>query len=191
MIYHHNENFILPLSHDEVVHGKGSLRGRMPGDDWQGFANLRALLGYQWLFPGKKLLFMGGEIGQKREWNANGATRLVGARTKARSISGTQRFVEDLNKLYRREPALWETDYDYEGFFWVDCSNAEQSVISFVRQSRDLKSMMLVVLNLTPVPREKYRIGLPRGGHWAEVLNSDAGIYARRQHRQPRRRDGR
>jgi 1,4-alpha-glucan branching enzyme len=176
MIYHYHENFILPLSHDEVVHGKGSLRKRMPGDDWQGFANLRALLAYQWLFPGKKLMFMGGEIGQRSEWNEN-AQLDWWLLNEGPFHRGTQRFVEDLNKLYTREPALWETDYDYEGFFWIDCTNAEQSVLSFVRQSRDGKSVMLVVLNLTPVPREKYRIGLPRGGHWSEVLNSDAEMY--------------
>ncbi len=190
MIYHYHENFILPLSHDEVVHGKGSLRGRMPGDDWQGFANLRALLGYQWLFPGKKLLFMGGEIGQRAEWNEN-AQLDWWVLNEGPFHRGTQRFVEDLNKLYRREPALWETDYDYEGFFWVDCSNAEQSVISFVRQSRDRKSMILVVLNLTPVPREKYRIGMPRGGHVVGGLEQRCGNLRRRQPGQPGRCDGR
>ncbi len=177
MLYHFHENFILPLSHDEVVHGKGSLRTRMPGDDWQGFANLRALLAYQWLFPGKKLLFMGGELGQRAEWNEN--SQLDWPLLESGPFHrGTQRFVEDLNRLYQREPALWETDYDYEGFFWVDCSNAEQSVLSFVRQSRCGQSRVLVVMNLTPMPREKYRIGLPCGGHWSEVLNSDAEIYA-------------
>jgi 1,4-alpha-glucan branching enzyme len=176
MIYHYHENFILPLSHDEVVHGKGSLRGRMPGDDWQGFANLRALLAYQWLFPGKKLMFMGGELGQRAEWNENSQLDWW-LLNEGPFHRGTQKFVADLNALYQREPALWETDYDYEGFFWIDCTNSEQSVLSFVRQSRDGKSMMLVVLNLTPVPREKYRIGLPRGGHWSEVLNSDAATY--------------
>jgi len=176
MIYHYHENFILPLSHDEVVHGKGSLRGRMPGDDWQGFANLRALLAYQWLFPGKKLMFMGGELGQRAEWNENGQLDWW-LLNEGPFHRGTQRFVEDLNKLYTREPALWETDYDYEGFFWIDCTNAEQSVLSFVRQSRNGRSMVLIILNLTPVPRSGYRIGLPRGGHWSEVLNSDSEIY--------------
>jgi len=176
MLYHHHENFILPLSHDEVVHGKGSLRGRMPGDDWQGFANLRALLAYQWLFPGKKLLFMGGEFGQVNEWNANAELDwwLLDAGPYHR---GTQRFVEDLNALYRAEPALWEGDYDDDGFFWVDCSDHESSVLSFVRQNQDRASRLLVALNLTPVARDNYRIGLPQGGFWREVLNSDAEIY--------------
>ena len=176
MIYHYHENFILPLSHDEVVHGKGSLRKRMPGNDWQAFANLRALLAYQWLFPGKKLMFMGGEFGQPAEWNENSQLDWW-LLNEGPFHQGTQKFVADLNALYQREPALWETDYDYEGFFWIDCTNADQSVLSFVRQSRDGKSVMLIVLNLTPVPRENYRIGLPRGGHWAEVLNSDAERY--------------
>jgi 1,4-alpha-glucan branching enzyme len=176
MLYHHHENFILPLSHDEAVHGKGSLRGRMPGDDWQAFANLRALLGYQWLFPGKKLLFMGGEFGQVNEWNANGELDwwLLDAGPYHR---GTQRFVEDLNKLYRAEPALWEGDYDHDGFFWVDCSDHESSVLSFVRQNQDRTSRVVVLLNLTPVLRLNYRIGLPRDGHWKEVLNSDSEVY--------------
>src|SRR2546422_10214949 len=136
MLYHHHENFILPLSHDEVVHGKGSLLGRMPGDDWQRFANLRTLLAYQWLFPGKKLLFMGGEFGQSNEWNANGELDwwLLDAGPYHR---GAQRFVEDLNQLYRNEPALWEGDYDHDGFFWVDCSDHESSVLSFVRQNKE------------------------------------------------------
>jgi 1,4-alpha-glucan branching enzyme len=176
MIYHYHENFILPLSHDEVVHGKGSLRGRMPGDDWQAFANLRSLLGYQWLFPGKKLLFMGCEIGQGPEWNANGQVEwwLLEAGPYHR---GMQRFVADLNKLYQREAALWELDYDHTGFFWMDCSDVENSILSFVRQSSDGRSQILVIMNLTPVSRFGYRIGLPRGGRWSEVVNSDAQDY--------------
>ena len=176
MLYHHHENFILPLSHDEVVHGKGSLLGRMPGDDWQAFANLRTLLGYQWLFPGKKLLIMGSEFGQRAEWNANASLdwHLIGM---GPFHKGMERFVEDLNKLYRAEPGLWQSDYDMDGFFWVDCSDHEDSVLSFVRQNRDRTSRILVILNLTPVPRHNYRVGLPHGGYWKEVLNSDAGIY--------------
>ena len=176
MLYHHNENFVLPLSHDEIVHGKGSLRRRMPGDDWQAFANLRTLLAYQWFFPGKKLLFMGGEFGQSNEWNANAELDwwLLDSGPYHR---GLQRFIEDLNQLYRSEPALFEGDYDNEGFFWVDCSDSENSVMSFVRQNRELTSRLLVVLNLTPVLRSKYRVGLFQGGYWREVLNSDAGIY--------------
>jgi 1,4-alpha-glucan branching enzyme len=176
MLYHHNENFILPLSHDEVVHGKRSLISRMPGDDWQGFANLRTLLGYQWLFPGKKLLFMGGEVGQRAEWNANGEVDwwLLDQGPYHR---GLQLFVQDLNRLYQSERALWESDYDVDGFYWVDCSDHESSVLSFVRQTEGGQNRLLVILNLTAVPRTPYRVGLPEGGLWQEVLNSDAQVY--------------
>jgi 1,4-alpha-glucan branching enzyme len=176
-LYHHSENFILPLSHDEVVHGKASLIGRMPGDDWQKFANLRTLLAYQWLFPGKKLLFMGGEIGQRAEWNENGQLDwwLLDAGPFHR---GLQKFVEDLNKLYAATPALWQSDYDPGGFSWIDCADRENSVLSFLRQTADGANHLAIILNLTPVPRLKYRVGLPRAGQWREVLNSDAGIYA-------------
>ncbi len=176
MLYHHHENFILPLSHDEVVHGKGSLLRRMPGDDWQRFANLRALLAYQWMFPGKKLLFMGGEFGQSNEWDANGELewRLLEA---GPYHLGLQQFVEDLNKFYLAAPALWQSDYDPGGFFWIDCSDQESSILSFVRQNPERKNELAAVLNLTPVPRYKYRVGLPRPGKWREVLNSDAAIY--------------
>jgi 1,4-alpha-glucan branching enzyme len=176
MLYHHHENFILPLSHDEVVHGKGSLLRRMPGDDWQRFANLRTLLGYQWLFPGKMLLFMGGEIGQSDEWNANGEVDwwLLGA---GPYHKGTQRLVSDLNHFYLSEPALWQTDFDHHGFQWIDCSDTESSVLSFMRQTNDGTRHVAVVLNLTPVPRYHYRIGLPRPGKWREVVNSDASVY--------------
>ena len=177
MLYHHNENFVLPLSHDEVVHGKLSLIGRMPGDDWQKFANLRALFGYQWLFPGKKLTFMGGEFGQTKEWNENAQLDwwLLDAGPFHR---GLQKFVEDLNQLYVKTPALWSADYDYAGFQWIDCSDRESSVLSFLRQTADGKNQMVVTMNLTPVPRGNYRVGLPRAGKWRELLNSDAGIYA-------------
>ncbi len=168
MLYHHNENFLLPLSHDEVVHGKGSLIGRMPGDDWQSFANLRVLLGYQWLFPGKVLLFMGCEIGQRSEWSANSEVTWESLDQGPYHL-GTQRFVEDLNRLYRNESALWESDYDLEGFTWVDCSDQENSVMSFMRQDSSGKERILVILNLTPVARYDYRIGLSASGFWAEV----------------------
>ena len=176
MLYHFHENFVLPLSHDEVVHGKHSLLGRMPGDDWQRFANLRTLLGYQWLFPGKKLLFMGGEFGQSREWNENAQLDwwLLDAGT---FHHGAEKFVEDLNRLYQNTPALWQADHDDAGFKWIDCSDRENSVLSFLRQTSDGKNQTMVILNLTPVPRPNYRIGLPAAGHWKEVLNSDAGIY--------------
>ena len=176
MIYHYHENLILPLSHDEVVHGKGSLRGRMPGDDWQAFANLRTLLAYQWLFPGKKLLFMGGEIGQRAEWNENGQLDwwLLDAGPFHR---GLQQFVSDLNRLYTTSPSLSDGDYDHGGFFWIDCADNENSILSFVRQKADGSEPMAIVLNLTPVPRTNYRLGLPRPGKWREVMNSDAAVY--------------
>lgn len=177
MLYHHNENFLLPISHDEVVHGKGSLIRKMPGDDWRQFANLRTLLGYQWLFPGKKLLFMGCEIGQRSEWNPDASIDWflleMGPYHK-----GLQAFVADLNRLYIDEPALWQRDYHLDGFFWVDCADHEHSILSFVRQSQDGASMVLVVLNLTPLPRTKYRVGLPKAGFWREILNSDSELYA-------------
>ncbi|MFO1499087.1 MAG: 1,4-alpha-glucan branching protein GlgB [Verrucomicrobiota bacterium] len=176
MLYHHNENFVLPLSHDEVVHGKRSLVSRMPGDDWQAFANLRALLGYQWLFPGKKLLFMGGEVGQRAEWNANGEVDWWLLDQGPYHV-GLQRFIADLNHLYRSEPALWHGDYDLDGFYWIDCSDQESSILSFVRQDSRGHHRVAVILNLTPAPRQAYRIGLPSGGVWQEVLNSDAQIY--------------
>ena len=166
----------ISLSHDEVVHEKGSLLARMPGDDWQRFANLRMLLSYQWLFPGKKLLFMGGEIGQSSEWSENSevAWWLLDQGPYHR---GVQRLMENLNQLYQLEPALWQSDYDPEGFFWVDCSDHESGVLSFVRQTKDRSRCVLVVLNMTPIPRSKYRIGLPQSGQWQEVLNSDAAVY--------------
>jgi 1,4-alpha-glucan branching enzyme len=176
MLYHHHENFVLPLSHDEVVHGKGSLLGRMPGDDWQKFANLRTLLAYQWLFPGKKLLFMGGEFGQRAEWNENSQLDwwLLDAGPYHR---GLQQFVADLNQLYRAAPGLWQSDYDHGGFYWIDCTDRDNSVLSFVRQTADGTHPLAVILNLTPVLREKYRVGLPRAGKWREILNSDAAVY--------------
>jgi 1,4-alpha-glucan branching enzyme len=176
MLYHHHENFVLPLSHDEVVHGKGSLLGRMPGDDWQRFANLRSLLAYQWLFPGKKLLFMGGDVGQSSEWNANGEVEwwLLDA---GPYHSGLQRLLEDINRFYRSAPALWRGDYDHAGFTWIDCSDQDNSVLSFLRQDPEGAGEVAVIMNLTPVARYQYRVGLPRAGKWREVLNTDAGIY--------------
>jgi 1,4-alpha-glucan branching enzyme len=176
MLYHHNENFILPISHDEIVHGKGSLIGKMPGDDWQKFANLRALLAYQWLFPGKQLLMMGSEFGQRAEWNENSALDWW-LLDQGPFHRGALRFIEDLNKLYRAEPALWESDFDLSGFYWIDCSDADSNVLSFVRQNRDCTRQVAVIMNLTPVLRTNYRVGLPRAGRWREILNSDAGIY--------------
>jgi len=175
MLYNYHENFVLPLSHDEVVHGKGSLYGRMPGDEWQKFANLRALLGYQWTFPGKPLLFMGNEFGQRAEWNAN--TGLDWHLLGHGGHRGVQRFVEDLNRLYLAESALFESDYDPAGFYWIDCTDHQSSVFSFVRQNATRTSLLVVILNLTPILRRHYRIGLPRAGAWREILNSDAEMY--------------
>jgi 1,4-alpha-glucan branching enzyme len=176
MLYHYNENFILPLSHDEVVHGKGSLLSRMPGDDWQRFANLRALLAYQWFFPGKQLIMMGSEFGQSGEWNANSGLDWW-LLDQGPYHQGLQRFVRDLNRFYQDEPALWEADYDLVGFFWIDCGDADDSVFSFVRQNRDGSRRVAVIMNLTPVLRLNYRIGLPQGGFWREAVNSDSGFY--------------
>ena len=176
MLYHLHERFVLPLSHDEVVHGKAALLQKMPGDDWQKFANLRALLGYQWLFPGKKLLFMGAEIGQRSEWNPNAQLDWPLVEQVPRRAA-LQRFVADLNRLYVSEPALWQADYEPAGFQWIDCADHEQSVLSFLRRPSGAGPELLVILNLTPVPRYGYRVGLPRAGFWQEVLNSDAELY--------------
>ncbi|MEW6775491.1 MAG: 1,4-alpha-glucan branching protein GlgB [Bdellovibrionota bacterium] len=174
-LYANTENFILPLSHDEVVHGKGSLLGRMPGDDWQRFANLRLLLAWQHGQPGKKLLFMGGELGQWREWNHEESQdwHLL-EHSPHRGIS---RLTSDLNRLYAAEPALHEKDCEPEGFEWIDCNDADQSVLSFLRKGKNPEDAVLVVFNLTPVPRSSYRVGVPHGGRWAEILNTDADYY--------------
>ncbi len=174
-MYAFSENFVLPLSHDEVVHGKGSLLGKMPGDDWQKFANLRLLLGYLYAQPGKKLLFMGGEFGQRQEWNHDAS--LDWHLLAYASHTGLQRWVEDLNRLYRREPALYEQDCNAAGFEWIDCNDTEHSVLSFLRHGRSTNERILVVCNFTPVPRHNYQVGVPRGGFWREILNSDAGEY--------------
>ena len=177
MIYAFSENFVLPLSHDEVVHGKSSLLGKMPGDEWQKFANLRALYGYMYMQPGKKLLFMGAEIGPWTEWDHE-----QGLEWGLREFplhAGLERWVGDLNRVYREEPALHASDFEGWGFRWIDCSDADQSVVAFTRQeAKDEHSpTLLAVLNLTPVPRHDYRVGVPEPGHWREILNSDAEIY--------------
>jgi 1,4-alpha-glucan branching enzyme len=174
-LYAFSENFVLPLSHDEVVHGKGSLVTRMPGDDWRKFANVRLLFGSQYTQPGKKLLFMGDEFGQWREWNHDRS--LDWHLLEMPFHRGLRRWVRDLNTLYRGEPALHELDCHPTGFAWVDCCDAAQSVISFLRKGRSTSTQVLVVANFTPVPRRNYRIGVPREGHWEEVLNSDAMLY--------------
>jgi len=176
MLYQGHENFVLPLSHDEVVHGKGSLRRRMPGDDWQAFANLRTLLGYQWFFPGKKLIFMGGELGQVTEWDVNGEVDW-GLLQQGPFHAGVQRWVSDLNHAYRSEPALWRGDYEADGFQWIDNGDHANSVLSFIRSDRESGGCVLVVLNLTPTLHRNYRVGLPRPGRWVELLNSDAMLY--------------
>jgi 1,4-alpha-glucan branching enzyme len=174
MVYAFNENFMLPLSHDEVVHGKGSLFNKMPGDDWQRAANLRLLLGHMWMHPGKKLLFMGGEFGQRLEWNHEAA--LQWDLLQQPLHGGLQRWVGDLNALYKSRAALHALDFSAEGFQWVDLHNAELSVIAFLRKAHGAPPL-LVVANFTPVPREGYVIGAPRPGRWRECLNSDAAIY--------------
>ncbi|MFZ7127605.1 MAG: 1,4-alpha-glucan branching protein GlgB [Desulfobacterales bacterium] len=175
MIYAFQENYVLPLSHDEVVHGKGSLLGRMPGDEWQRFANLRTLFGYMFAQPGKKLIFMGGEFGQPSEWAHD------------RSLdwhlldfplhSGMQRWIQDLNRLYRNEPAMHESDFSAQGFQWIDCNDSRHSTISLLRRDTNASSEIIAVFNFTPVPRHNYRVGAPCGGAWRELLNGDAVEY--------------
>lgn len=169
------ENFLLPLSHDEVVYGKASLLHKMPGDVWQRFANLRLLLGYMWMHPGKKLLFMGGEWGQANEWNHD--TALDWAALAQPQNQGMQRWVQDLNRCYREQAALYELDFASHGFAWVDKQDHQQSIISFLRYAEYDAQPLLVVCNFTPVPRHSYRVGVPHGGVWDEILNSDAPLY--------------
>ncbi|HEX9181356.1 MAG TPA: 1,4-alpha-glucan branching enzyme, partial [Burkholderiales bacterium] len=173
-LYAYTENFVPPLSHDEVVHGKGSLIGKMPGDAWQKFANVRLLAAYQMTAPGKKLNFMGNEFAQGLEWNSGWELewRLLGLHWH----SGVQAMWRDLNRLYRDLPALHELDFSAEGFAWIDCHDADQSVISFQRRARD-GSFAVVGLNFTPVPRTGYRIGVPRAGRYREAFNSDSAYY--------------
>ncbi|HME44825.1 MAG TPA: 1,4-alpha-glucan branching protein GlgB [Syntrophorhabdales bacterium] len=173
--YAFSENFLLPLSHDEVVFGKGSLIRRMPGDDWQKFANLRLLFGYMYGHPGKKLLFMGDEFGQWDEWYHEKS--LDWHLLEHPYHQGVQRWVKDLNHLYRTESALYEQDFAPEGFEWIDFRDGDSSVISFTRRGKSTEDIILVVCNFTPIPRKNYRIGVPRDGFWKESLNSDAKIY--------------
>ena len=175
LLYAFHENFVLPLSHDEVVYGKGSLLGKMPGDDWQQFANLRLLFGYMFAQPAKKLLFMGGEFGQRAEWAHDG--ELEWQLLQEAPHAGLRQWVADLNRAYGAEPALHERDLDPAGFDWIDCHDAEASVISLLRKGKSTDDLVVVVCNFTPVPRLNYRIGVPRGGRWREILNSDARIY--------------
>ena len=175
MLYGFTENFVLPLSHDEVVHGKGSLVGKMPGDDWQKFANLRLLFGYMYAQPGKKLLFMGGEFGQWQEWAHD--TSLDWNLLNWPNHRGAQTWVEALNRLYRSDRALHELDNDPAGFEWVDCNDGAASVLSFLRKGSAPGDVILVVCNFTPVPRLGYKVGVPSGGYWRELVNSDAKEY--------------
>jgi 1,4-alpha-glucan branching enzyme len=175
MLYAFTENFVLPLSHDEVVHGKGSLMAKMPGDDWQKFANLRLLYGMMYAQPGKKLLFMGSEFAQWNEWNYQ--TSLDWHLLEFSPHQGVSLWVSDLNQLYRNEAALHEWDCDPQGIEWVDCSDTDNCVLSFMRKGKSSQGVFLFVFNLTPVPRHDYRIGVPYAGYWKEVLNSDALSY--------------
>jgi 1,4-alpha-glucan branching enzyme len=175
MLYAFSENFVLPVSHDEVVHLKRALVSKMPGDEWQRFANTRAFLAYMWGHPGKKLLFMGCEIGQTQEWNHDFGLPwhlLIYA-----VHSKLQTMVKELNWLYRREPALYEVDDDYSGFEWIDFRDSEASVISFVRFARDREDFLVFCCNFTPVPRRGYRIGVPRGGVYQEIFNTDSEMF--------------
>jgi 1,4-alpha-glucan branching enzyme len=174
-VYAWNESFVLPLSHDEVVHGKGSLVNKMPGDNWQKLANLRLLYGDMYAQPGKKLLFMGAELAQWREWSHERS--LDWHLLDDPAHAGICRWLEDLNRLYREEKALHELDASPDGFEWIDANDALNSVLSFLRKGNDPKDMVLVVINFTPLPREGYGVGVPRGGTWAEILNSDADVY--------------
>jgi 1,4-alpha-glucan branching enzyme len=175
LVYAFTENFILPLSHDEVVHGKGSLYQKMAGDDWQKRANLRALYGFMWAHPGKKLLFMGGEFAQHSEWNHDRS--LDWHLLEWPDHSGIQALVRDLNTAYRDEPALWSLDFDPEGFYWLEVNDADANVLAFVRQTRGGERVVVAIANLSPVVRPRYRVGLPRGGTWRELVNTDARHY--------------
>jgi 1,4-alpha-glucan branching enzyme len=175
MLYAFTENFVLPLSHDEIVHGKSSLINKMPGDLWQQFANLRLLLSYMYAHPGKKLLFMGGEFGQRSEWYHEVA--LEWGLLQFPEHQGLHRLVKDVNDLYRRLPALHQQDFDWQGFEWLDCNDADNSVLTFMRRARDSRDFVVAAVNFTPVVRESYRVGVPESGYYAELFNSDAQEY--------------
>jgi 1,4-alpha-glucan branching enzyme len=175
LLYAFSENFVLPLSHDEVVHGKGSIFARMPGDEWRKFANLRLYYAFMYAYPGKKLMFMGCEFGQVREWNHD--TSLDWHLLEQPGHAGVRQLVRDLNRLYQDSPALYEVDFNPRGFDWIDCSDNQQGVISFQRRAQNPDDLLVVVCNMTPVPRPDYRIGAPRPGDYVELINSDAGCY--------------
>jgi 1,4-alpha-glucan branching enzyme len=171
-LYAFNENFVLPLSHDEVVHGKSSILSKMPGDEWQKFANLRLLYGYMYSQSGKKLLFMGSEFGQWDEWKHDGSVDWHLAQYDRHQ--GIQRLLAELNRLYREEPSLHDLDHEWAGFQWVESNDWEQSVLAYIRKGKNEDDSMLVVMNFTPIPRYNYRVGVPQKGRWREVFNSDA-----------------
>ena len=175
LLYAFTENFMLPISHDEVVHGKGSLIGKMPGDEWQQFANLRLMLGYMWGHVGKKLLFMGSEFGQKREWTHEESLEWHVLQFPLHD--GAKRWMQDVNRFYRNTPALYQKDFSGEGFEWIDCNDTESSTLAWLRKGSSRDDVVLVVCNFTPVPRDNFRVGVPRGGQWRECLNSDARDY--------------
>jgi 1,4-alpha-glucan branching enzyme len=175
LLYAFSENFVLPLSHDEVVHGKGSLLNKMPGDRWQKAANLRALFGWMWAHPGKQMLFMGAELAQSSEWNHNSS--IDWHLLEFPEHRGVQDLVRALNREYRSQPALWERDFTADGFRWIDASDVDSNVLSFLRLSADGEQVLACVANLAPVVREGYRVGLPRSGRWREVLNTDASVF--------------
>ncbi len=176
MLYAFHENFVLPISHDEVVHGKKSLLEKMPGDEWQQFSGLRSYLGFMWGYSGKKLLFMGSEFGQRQEWNHDNS--LEWDASKEPFHNGLQRFCRDLNLVYRNEPALYEQDFDWPGFSWIDANDSDNSVLSFIRFAKNPDDFLLIICNFTPVVREQYRIGVPRAGNYRELINSDQDIYS-------------
>jgi 1,4-alpha-glucan branching enzyme len=175
MIYAFHENFVLPLSHDEVVHGKRALLEKMPGDDWQKFANLRLLFGYMYAHPGKKLLFMGGELAQRHEFREGGSVEW--SLEDSPPHRGVQRLIADLNRLHTTERALYEVDFEWAGFDWIDASDSATSVLSFLRRARNPEDAIVVVCNLTPVMRQSYRVGVPRPGFYREILNTDSSHY--------------
>jgi 1,4-alpha-glucan branching enzyme len=175
LLYAFTENFILPFSHDEVVHGKGALLSKMPGDYWQKFANLRALYGYMYAHPGKKLLFMGCEIGQWSEWNYQ--WEMDWSVLDFDSHRGLKEYVKALNRVYVAQPALHQVDFGWEGFQWIDIHDVDNSIVSFIRRARDPNDFIVLVANFTPVPREGYRVGVPAPGFYRELLNSDSTCY--------------
>jgi 1,4-alpha-glucan branching enzyme len=175
LMYAFSENFILPLSHDEVVHGKKSLLGKMPGDRWQKFANLRSLYTYMWAHPGKKLLFMGGELAEWEEWNHDGS--LHWNLLEQAEHQGVQSLVRDLNRIYRSERALYEVDFDPSGFRWLEANDAANNVLAFARLDATGDRPVVCVMNMSPVPRYEYRVGMPMCCRWKELLNSDSTYY--------------